>query len=80
MDRMGLDQDGVIIIHMGVSRLTKCIPINLTSSKSAYGDKNTTLARFKENFEKKVSDAIKRRLVLENDEVCDPKHNHVPLV
>lgn len=54
MDRMGLDQDAVMIIHMG----------------GVYGDKATTLARFKDNYEKKLSDAVKRRLVLENDEIC----------
>ena len=35
-----------------------------------YGDKETTLARFKENYVTKLSDGIKARLVLENDEVC----------
>ncbi|CAG7848192.1 UV-damage endonuclease Short=UVDE [Serendipita indica DSM 11827] len=54
MDRMGLDQDSVMIIHMG----------------GVYGDKATTLARFKENYQKKLSDRVKRRLVLENDEIC----------
>lgn len=34
-----------------------------------YGDKETTLARFKENYKTKLSDNIKARLVLENDEV-----------
>ncbi|KAK4689931.1 UV DNA damage endonuclease, partial [Tremellales sp. Uapishka_1] len=54
MDRMGLDKDGVMIIHMG----------------GVYGDKPTTLARFKENYTTKLSDNIKQRLVLENDEIC----------
>jgi UV DNA damage endonuclease len=35
-----------------------------------YGDKETTLARFKENYRTKLSDGIKARLVLENDEIC----------
>ena len=34
-----------------------------------YGDKETTLARFKENYTNRLSDKIKKRLVLENDEV-----------
>jgi len=35
-----------------------------------YGDKNATLARFKENYHLKLSDGVKRRLVLENDDMC----------
>ncbi|KAG8893438.1 hypothetical protein FRC01_013592, partial [Tulasnella sp. 417] len=54
MDRMGLDQDSVMIIHMG----------------GVYGDKVSSLARFKENYTTKLSDSIKARLVLENDELC----------
>ncbi|KAL5519595.1 hypothetical protein ACEPAH_1278 [Sanghuangporus vaninii] len=54
MDRMGLDQDSVMIIHMG----------------GTFGDKVTTLERFKENYTKLLSDNIKGRLVLENDELC----------
>jgi UV DNA damage endonuclease len=34
-----------------------------------YGDKEGTLARFKENYQTKLSDRVKARLVLENDEV-----------
>ena len=52
LDRMGVDKDGVMIIHMG----------------GIFGDKEATLARFKENY-LKLSDSIKARLVLENDEV-----------
>jgi UV DNA damage endonuclease len=37
-----------------------------------YGDKTATLARFKDNYQKKLSDAVKRRLVLVNDEVYRP--------
>ncbi|KAG9046872.1 hypothetical protein FS837_003487 [Tulasnella sp. UAMH 9824] len=54
MDRMGLDQNSVMIIHMG----------------GVYGDKESSLARFKENYTTKLSDSIKARLVLENDELC----------
>lgn len=35
-----------------------------------YGDKTTTLARFKENYVNQLTDNVKKRLVLENDEVC----------
>lgn len=34
-----------------------------------YGDKPSTLARFKENFQTRLSEKVKKRLVLENDEV-----------
>lgn len=34
-----------------------------------YGDKESTLARFKENYTSLASDKVKARLVLENDEV-----------
>ncbi|ODN74488.1 UV damage endonuclease UvdE, variant [Cryptococcus amylolentus CBS 6039] len=54
MDRMGLDQDGVMIIHMG----------------GVYGDKESTLARFKENFTTRLPRNVGNRLVLENDEIC----------
>ncbi|KAL5536106.1 hypothetical protein ACEPAF_4211 [Sanghuangporus sanghuang] len=54
MDRMGLDEDSVMIIHMG----------------GTFGDKAATLERFKENYSKLLSDNIKGRLVLENDELC----------
>ncbi|KAI0258578.1 UV-endonuclease UvdE-domain-containing protein [Gloeopeniophorella convolvens] len=51
---MGIGKDGVIIIHMG----------------GVYGDKEATLARFKENYRTLLSEDIKARLVLENDEIC----------
>jgi UV DNA damage endonuclease len=34
-----------------------------------YGDKPSSLARFKENYTTRVKDNVKKRLVLENDEV-----------
>jgi len=52
LDLMGLGPDSVIIIHLG----------------GVYGDKASTLTRFKENY-KKLGPRIKARLVLENDEV-----------
>lgn len=36
-----------------------------------YNDKQAALRRFKVNYQKKLSETIKRRLVLENDEVLD---------
>ncbi|WWC73666.1 UV damage endonuclease UvdE [Kwoniella pini CBS 10737] len=54
LDRMGVGKEGVMIIHMG----------------GVFGDKESTLARFKENFTTKLSDNVKQRLVLENDEIC----------
>ncbi|OCF34435.1 UV damage endonuclease UvdE [Kwoniella heveanensis CBS 569] len=54
MDRMEIGAEGVMIIHMG----------------GIYGDKESTLARFKENYTTRLSDNIKKRLVLENDEIC----------
>ncbi|OSX56122.1 hypothetical protein POSPLADRAFT_1160959, partial [Postia placenta MAD-698-R-SB12] len=54
MRYMDLDQDSVIIIHMG----------------GVYGDKDGALARFRENYTTKLTDEMKARLVLENDEIC----------
>ncbi|KAF9803788.1 hypothetical protein IEO21_09564 [Rhodonia placenta] len=51
---MNLDQDSVIIIHMG----------------GVYGDKDGALARFRKNYTTKLTDEMKARLVLENDEMC----------
>jgi len=34
-----------------------------------YNDKQATLERFKANYQEKLSEAVKKRLVLENDEV-----------
>ncbi|KAG9015053.1 hypothetical protein FRB90_004992 [Tulasnella sp. 427] len=63
MDRMGLDQDSVMIIHMG----------------GVHGDKEASLARFKEAYTTKLSDGIKARLVLENDEMCYNLDDIMPL-
>ncbi|KAH9974034.1 UV-endonuclease UvdE [Lactifluus volemus] len=51
---MGIGKDGVIIIHVG----------------GVYGDKVATLARFRENHKTLLSDDIKARLVIEDDEMC----------
>lgn len=37
-----------------------------------YGDKETTIARFRENYRMRLTDEMKARLVLENDEVSRP--------
>ncbi|KAG8947631.1 hypothetical protein FRC04_010565 [Tulasnella sp. 424] len=63
MDRMGLDQDSVMIVHMG----------------GVHGDKEASLARFKETYKTKLPDNVKGRLVLENDELCYNLDDIMPL-
>ncbi|KAH7202310.1 UV-endonuclease UvdE-domain-containing protein [Fusarium oxysporum] len=43
-----------------------------------YGDKQATIDRFKENYAK-LSDSVKRRLVLENDDVAWSVHDLLPV-
>ncbi|KAF4974109.1 hypothetical protein FZEAL_8947 [Fusarium zealandicum] len=43
-----------------------------------YGDKGATLDRFRENYVK-LSDSVKRRLVLENDDVAWTVHDLLPI-
>ena len=66
MDRMGLDQDGVM---MWVEMVILSSPTRSIHMGGVFGDKPTTLARFKENYTTMLSDKVKKRLVLENDEV-----------
>ena len=40
--------------------------------QGVYGDKETTLARFRENYRTRLTDEMKARVVLENDEVRQP--------
>ena len=47
------DKDAVMILHMG----------------GRFGDKAATLARFEENYTTRLSEDIKARIVLENDDV-----------
>ncbi|KAF3318165.1 hypothetical protein TWF173_008900 [Orbilia oligospora] len=58
LDRLQLvgqaDKDAVMIIHMG----------------GTFGDKPATLDRFRTVYTTRLSEGIKRRLVLENDDVC----------
>ncbi|KAI0729555.1 UV-endonuclease UvdE-domain-containing protein [Fomitopsis betulina] len=63
MRYMELDQDSVIIIHMG----------------GMYGDKETTIARFRENYRTRLTDEMKARLVLENDEICYSADDLLPV-
>ena len=59
LDRMGIDQDGVMIIHGG----------------GVYGEKAAALARMKNVIQYKLSARVRARLVLENDEVAIPDHH-----
>lgn len=43
-----------------------------------FGDKSATLDRFRENYAK-LSDKVKKRLVLENDDVCYSMHDLLPI-
>lgn len=43
-----------------------------------YGDKEATLERFKENYAK-LSDRVKKRLVLENDDMCWSVEDLLPM-
>ncbi|PCH36847.1 UV-endonuclease UvdE, partial [Wolfiporia cocos MD-104 SS10] len=63
MRHMELDRDSVIIIHMG----------------GVYGDKEGALARFRENYRTRLTDEMKARLVLENDEMCYSPDDLLPV-
>ncbi|KAH9077821.1 UV-endonuclease UvdE [Lactarius deliciosus] len=63
LNYMGIGRDGVIIIHTG----------------GVYGNKDVTLARFKENYRTLLSDDIKARLVIENDEMCYNVNDLLPI-
>ncbi|KAM4066373.1 UV-endonuclease uvdE domain-containing protein [Hirsutella rhossiliensis] len=57
-----LNRDAIMILHMG----------------GTYGDKDATLARFRNNYAK-LSDGVKRRLALENDDVSWSVHDLLPI-
>ncbi|KAF4120651.1 UV DNA damage endonuclease [Geosmithia morbida] len=57
------DRDAVMILHLG----------------GTFGDKAATMDRFRDNFRSLLSEAIKRRLVLENDDVSWTVHDLLPL-
>lgn len=54
MRYMGLPADSVIILHMG----------------GVYNDKPATLERFKHTYTTRLTDEMRARLVMENDEIC----------
>ncbi|KAL4886628.1 UV-endonuclease UvdE-domain-containing protein [Aspergillus karnatakaensis] len=56
------DRDAVMILHMG----------------GVFGDKEATLDRFRENYQK-LSPDVKNRLVLENDDVSWSVHDLLPI-
>ncbi|EPS93360.1 hypothetical protein FOMPIDRAFT_65079, partial [Fomitopsis schrenkii] len=64
MGYMEHDQNSVIIIHMGVR---------------VYGNKETTLARFRENYRTHLMDEMKAWVVLENDKMCYSPGNLLPV-
>ncbi|RPD75940.1 UV-endonuclease UvdE [Lentinus tigrinus ALCF2SS1-7] len=51
---MGTGKDSVMIIHMG----------------GMFGDKEATIERFKDVYRNRLTNEIRERLVLENDEMC----------
>ncbi|KAJ2896067.1 UV-damage endonuclease [Zalerion maritima] len=57
------DKDAVMIIHMG----------------GTHGDKTATLTRFRHNYTTRLSEGVKRRLVLENDDVSWSLHDLLPV-
>ncbi|KAF3913668.1 hypothetical protein AA313_de0200130 [Arthrobotrys entomopaga] len=67
LDRLQLigqaDKDAVMIIHMG----------------GIFGDKGATLDRFRDVYTTRLSEGIKRRLVLENDDVCWSVEDLLPI-
>ncbi|KAI9661377.1 MAG: hypothetical protein M1831_003110 [Alyxoria varia] len=58
-----LDRDAVMILHMG----------------GVFGDKAATLDRFRHNYKTRLSDSIKKRLVLENDDMSWSVHDLLPV-
>ncbi|KAN0061786.1 hypothetical protein ACQY0O_005779 [Thecaphora frezii] len=63
LDLMGLDQDSVMIIHGG----------------GTFGDRQATLERIKHVYTTRLSDNVKARLVLENDEIAYSADELLPL-
>ncbi|GJE93486.1 UV-endonuclease UvdE [Phanerochaete sordida] len=63
MRYMGLGKDSVIILHMG----------------GVYGDKAATIARFRETYTTRLTDEMRARLVLENDEMCYSADDLLPV-
>ncbi|EMD36763.1 hypothetical protein CERSUDRAFT_51795 [Gelatoporia subvermispora B] len=63
MRHMELDQDSVIILHMG----------------GVYGSKEDTIARFRKVYTTRLTDEMRARLVLENDEICYNPDDLLPI-
>ncbi|KAI0701982.1 UV-endonuclease UvdE-domain-containing protein [Cytidiella melzeri] len=63
MRYMGLGKDSVIILHMG----------------GVYNDKPSTIARFRETYLNKLTQEMRDRLVLENDEMCYSVDDILPI-
>ncbi|KAG6837849.1 hypothetical protein H0H93_016217 [Arthromyces matolae] len=63
LDRMGVDADGVIIVHGG----------------GVYNDKAATLDRIKSTIQDVLPENVRSRLVLENDEMCYNAEDLLPL-
>lgn len=49
------------------------MPVETDREQGVYGDKETTLARFRENYRTRLTDEMKAWVVLENDEVSCPR-------
>lgn len=58
---------------MYVRSLTSHVPVETDREQGVYGDKETTLARFRENYRTRLTDEMKAWVVLENDEVSCPR-------
>ncbi|KAF4597939.1 hypothetical protein EYR38_006331 [Pleurotus pulmonarius] len=63
LDLMGIDQDGVMIVHGG----------------GVYGDKEAALERIKDTIANVLPQNVRDRLVLENDEICYSASDLLPI-
>jgi len=63
----------------GGTNLGRHMVHTLSVVQGVYGDKLATLERFKENYKTKLSDEIRQRLVLENDEVSYSQGSFFPV-
>jgi UV DNA damage endonuclease len=63
LDLMGIGPDGVMILHGG----------------GTYGDREASLIRMKDTIENKLPESVRRRLVLENDEMSYSAEELLPL-
>ncbi|KAJ8695982.1 hypothetical protein PTI98_005885 [Pleurotus ostreatus] len=63
LDLMGIDKDGVMIVHGG----------------GVYGDKEAALERIKDTVANVLPQNVRDRLVLENDEICYSASDLLPI-